>query len=78
MKVKLRLTNWRCIANETITLGKINIFFGKNSTGKSSVAYAIYMLGSLYEKSLDSLVGALFGTSLQSLVRIENGDKNTL
>jgi len=73
--VNLKVTNWRCIADETIALGRINVFFGKNSTGKSSVAYAIYMLGSLHEKSPDSLAGALFGTNLQSLVRIENGDK---
>jgi len=73
--MKLKITNWRCIADETLTLSKINIFFGKNSTGKSSVAYAIYMLGSLHEKDPDSLAGALFGTNLQSLVRIENGDK---
>ena len=73
--MKLKITNWRCIADETLTLSKINIFFGKNSTGKSSVAYAIYMLGSLHEKDPDSLAGALFGTNLQSLVRIEDRDQ---
>lgn len=74
--MELRIFNWRCIADEKIELSKkINIFFGKNSTGKSSVAYAIYMLGRLHERDPESLVSSLFGEKLQSLVRIENGDR---
>ena len=74
--MELKILNWRCIADEKIELSKkINIFFGKNSTGKSSVAYAIYMLGRLHEKDPESLVSSLFGERLQSLVRIENGDR---
>lgn len=75
VEMELRILNWRCIADEKIELSKkINIFFGKNSTGKSSVAYAIYMLGRLHEKP-ERLVSSLFGGRLQSLVRIENGDR---
>ena len=74
--MELKISNWRCIAEEKIELSKkINIFFGKNSTGKSSVAYAIYMLGCLHERDPESLVSSLFGEKLQSLVRIENGDR---
>jgi len=74
--MELKILNWRCIADKKIELSKkINIFFGKNSTGKSSVAYAIYMLGRLHEKDPESLVSSLFGERLQSLVRIENGDR---
>ena len=73
--MELKILNWRCIADKKIELSKkINIFFGKNSTGKSSVAYAIYMLGRLHEIP-ESLVSSLFEERLQSYVRIENGDR---
>ncbi|MFQ6072158.1 MAG: AAA family ATPase [Methanosarcinales archaeon] len=41
--MKLILSNWRCIDNLEIDLSKINVFLGKNSTGKSSIGYAMYL-----------------------------------
>ncbi len=41
--LKLTLRNWRCVESLEVKIGKANLFIGKNSTGKSSVAYAIYI-----------------------------------
>jgi len=40
--VKVRVMNWRCIEDLEMELRRINVFIGRNSTGKSSLAYAIY------------------------------------
>jgi energy-coupling factor transporter ATP-binding protein EcfA2 len=40
--VKLKVVNWRCIEDLELELARINVLIGPNSTGKSSLAYAIY------------------------------------
>ncbi|MEM1611444.1 MAG: AAA family ATPase [Sulfolobales archaeon] len=40
--VRVRVVNWRCIEDLELGLSRINFFIGKNSTGKSSLAYSIY------------------------------------
>lgn len=41
--MRVRVHNFRCIEEKEIELKKLNIFFGGNGTGKSSLAYAVFM-----------------------------------
>ena len=68
--MKFYVKNWRCIEEVDIELSRVNIFMGKNSTGKSSLAYAAYFLSKLTEwKDPNSLAQQLFATSLDGIIR---------
>jgi AAA15 family ATPase/GTPase len=54
MITKIYIENFRSIVNETIELGKINLFTGGNSTGKSSVLYALLCLKQTFKVGLDN------------------------
>lgn len=74
--MKLQLNNWKCIASADIELGRVNAFFGKNSSGKSSAAYALYILGRAAEgEDPNVCTKNLQGKDLKSLVSVENGKK---
>ncbi|MFQ6062541.1 MAG: AAA family ATPase [Methanosarcinales archaeon] len=75
--MKLILSNWRCIDNLEIDLSKINVFLGKNSTGKSSIGYAMYLASkvSSSEENPNKIANLLLGDNLENLVRIYNNKK---
>lgn len=69
----LRVTNWRCIEDLELRLARINVFIGRNSTGKSSLAYAIYFASK--SRSLDPgfLLAQLYGHGFDKIARmVEN------
>jgi AAA15 family ATPase/GTPase len=41
--VEVYIQNWRCVEELKLLLSRINIFIGPNASGKSSVAYAVYL-----------------------------------
>ena len=85
--VKLYVKNWRCIEEISIDLSPITLFIGKNSSGKSSLAYAAYFLMKVIERDLETqnlsleqlhrihqLIEQLYGAPLSEVVR-RQGDK---
>ncbi len=68
----LRIRNWRCIEDLSLDLSLINVFIGRNSTGKSSVAYAIYFFSKLSKKYDISLLSKnLYGLPIKELARFD-------
>lgn len=73
------IDNFRCVKNLNIGLNRINVFLGKNSTGKSSIAYALYMasmVSSGEEENIDKISNLLLASDLQSLARMYNGKRH--
>jgi AAA15 family ATPase/GTPase len=69
--VKLKVVNWRCIENLELELGRVNIFIGKNSTGKSSLAYAIYFASkSARVENPQSLLLQMYGHDFNEVARL--------
>jgi hypothetical protein len=68
--VEVRVVNWRCIENVEIRLGRFNVFVGGNSTGKSSLAYAVY-LASRSSREADPVLALtkLYGRNLGNVFR---------
>ncbi len=78
--LKLHLRNWRCFDEIDVDVSKVTILLGKNSTGKSTIAYTLYMLKKLSlrgAESFDVIAQQLFGASYRSLVRYD-GNKACL
>ncbi len=74
--VKLYVKNWRCIEEVEITLAPITVFLGKNSSGKSSLAYAAYFLTKVIEQgNPKEILMRLYGVSLNKVVRRQGGKK---
>ncbi len=75
--MKLKLSNWRCIDKLYINLSKINVFLGRNSTGKSSIGYAIYLASNASSKNEDpnNIAKLLLGEDIKNLARIRNSSK---
>jgi energy-coupling factor transporter ATP-binding protein EcfA2 len=71
MQVKIK--NWRCIKEVEFDLSKINIFLGQNATGKSSLAYALYLLSKSPKLGVEKTLNMLYGLDYKSVVRVENG-----
>ncbi len=68
--VRLYVKNWRCIEEVEITLAPITVFIGKNSSGKSSLAYAAYFLTKIVEwRDTNKVLMYLYGTQLDNVVR---------
>jgi len=42
--VRLYVENWRCVEEAEVSLEPVTAFVGRNSTGKSSLAYAPYSI----------------------------------
>ena len=68
--VNLRVVNWRCIENLELQLAKINIFVGKNSTGKSSLAYATYFASKSRSVDPQYLLTQLYGCGFDKVARL--------
>jgi len=68
--IKIKVVNWRCIENLELELAKINIFIGKNSTGKSSLAYAIYFASKSRNYDPQYLLFQMYGCSFNEVARL--------
>ncbi len=75
--MRLTLSNWRCIDKLDVELSKINVFLGRNSTGKSSIGYAIYLASNVSSKNEDpnKIANLLLGDNIENLTRIHNSSK---
>ncbi|MEM1577322.1 MAG: AAA family ATPase [Archaeoglobaceae archaeon] len=71
--VNVRVVNWRCIEDLELELTKLNIFMGKNSTGKSSLAYAIYFASKSKAYDPQFLITQLYGHSFDMIARFVEG-----
>ncbi|WP_456327984.1 AAA family ATPase [Archaeoglobus sp.] len=69
MQVKIK--NWRCIEEVEFDLSRINIFLGQNATGKSSLAYALYVLSRSHRFSPLNVIKNVY-SDLWKVVRREN------
>jgi AAA15 family ATPase/GTPase len=49
--VEVYIQNWRCVEELKLSLGRINVFMGPNASGKSSVAYAVYLAARMPQPS---------------------------
>jgi len=67
MTIKVRVANWRCIEDVELELTKLNIFIGRNSTGKSSLAYAIYFASKSDRYNPKDLIVQLYGYGFNKL-----------
>jgi len=68
--VRLYVRNWRCIEEVEVSLEPITVFIGRNSTGKSSLAYAPYFLAKVVEwKDANKVLLQLYGVQLDGVVR---------
>jgi hypothetical protein len=68
--VKLKVVNWRCIEDLELELAKINIFIGPNSTGKSSLAYAIYFASKSKVYDPEFLLLQMYGHRFNEIARL--------
>ena len=70
--MKVRVVNWRCIEEVELELSRLNVFVGRNSTGKSSLAYAIYFASKSSEQrptTPDVILTQLYGYGFDMLAR---------
>jgi len=68
--MELFVKNWRCIEEVRINLNTITIFIGRNSTGKSSLAYAPYFLAKVAEwRDVNKVLLHLYGINLEEVLR---------
>ncbi len=66
----VRVVNWRCIEDLTIELSNVTIFVGKNSSGKSSLAYAVYFISKIPQwRDPIKLLLQLYGEGLDTVAR---------
>ena len=71
--MRARIVNWRCIKEAQLELAPINVFIGKNSTGKSSLVYALYFLAKLpVWRDPEGLLKHLYGAGFDGVVRRES------
>jgi predicted ATPase len=65
MPISLHVENWRCIKGLDVELANVNVLIGRNSSGKSSLAYAAYLLAKApHVGSAPQLVQGLYNQGL--------------
>lgn len=70
--VKVNISNWRCINELSLELSRFNILIGANSSGKSSLAYAIYFASRSSREDPKNILAKMFGgNSFDAIVRSE-------
>lgn len=72
--VNLRVVNWRCIEDLELQLARINMFIGPNSTGKSSLAYAMYFASKSRAYDSQYLLTQLYGCSFDKIARLAENE----
>jgi hypothetical protein len=70
--VKVYIQNWRCVDELKLSLGRINVFIGPNASGKSSVAYAVY-LAARTPQNPAAFVTQLYGYGFDKLAKNVGG-----
>jgi len=74
--VRVVVRNWRCIEDIEVDLGTVTLLIGKNSSGKSSLAYALYFLAKVVEwKDANNVLKHLYGVDLDGVVRVDGSGK---
>ncbi|MCE4598772.1 MAG: AAA family ATPase [Desulfurococcales archaeon] len=74
--MELYVRNWRCIEEVKVDLKPVTLLIGKNSTGKSSLAYAPYLLVKLAEwRDVNRVLTQLYGVELDGVVRSTGVEK---
>lgn len=61
--VEVYIQNWRCVDELKLSLGRINVFMGPNASGKSSVAYTVYLAARMPQNPA-AFVTRLYGDKL--------------
>ena len=77
LNMEVQVVNWRCIKDVELELSRLNVFMGRNSTGKSSLAYAIYFASKSSEQrplTPDDLLMQLYGYGFDMLARIADDE----
>ena len=74
--VRAVVRNWRCIENLELELSPITLFIGRNSSGKSSLAYALYFLTKVVEwRDANKVLTHLYGVDLDGVVRADGNKR---
>jgi energy-coupling factor transporter ATP-binding protein EcfA2 len=69
--IRFHVENWRCIEKLDLELSHINILIGPNSSGKSSLAHAAYVLAKApMVKDVRELLRGLYGLDLGFIARL--------
>jgi hypothetical protein len=68
--IKVKVVNWRCIEDLELELSRINVFLGPNSTGKSSLAYAIYFASKSKTHDPQYLLTQMYGHNFNEIARL--------
>ncbi len=70
--MEVYIQNWRCVEELKLSLGRINVFIGPNASGKSSVAYAVYLAARMPQNPAE-FVTQLYGYGFDKLARNVGG-----
>jgi energy-coupling factor transporter ATP-binding protein EcfA2 len=69
--IKFHVENWRCVEKLDLELSHINILIGPNSSGKSSLAHAAYVLAKApMVKDVRELLRGLYGLDVEFIARL--------
>jgi len=69
--IKFHVENWRCVEKLDLELSHINILIGPNSSGKSSLAHAVYILAKApMVRDVRELLRGLYGLELEFIARL--------
>lgn len=72
--VRVEVANWRCVERVELELARLNVFIGRNSTGKSSLAYSIYFASrSARDLEPSWMLLQLYGCSFDQVARLTEG-----
>ena len=70
--MEVYIQNWRCVEELELSLSRINVFIGPNASGKSSVAYAVYLAARMPQNPA-AFVTQLYGYGFDKLARNVGG-----
>ena len=69
--IKFHVENWRCVEKLDLELSRINILIGPNSSGKSSLAHAAYVLAKApMVRDVRELLRGLYGLDVEFIARL--------
>ncbi len=69
--IRFHVENWRCVEKLDLELSHINILIGPNSSGKSSLAHAAYILAKApMVRNVKELLRGLYGLELEFIARL--------
>jgi AAA15 family ATPase/GTPase len=72
--IRFHVENWRCVEKLDLELSHINILIGPNSSGKSSLAHAAYILAKApMVRDVRELLRGLYGLNVEFIARLGCG-----